>query len=273
MNKSLHIYRHTGRRRGFTLVEMLVVAALIAIFAGLAVFNITAQLEREKQKAAIAEARNIATAMSWAYDDLGFFPKIGLLRFNLDNLVEFLNGADFTSMEYHGHAVGNQLGLVNRAWRQNYLSSGGATDKIVKMHYSAGREIILDWPADPWGNPYVAYLVKTIPANTRDNPSNVPKQSFLTRANDKANRFAGVVSYGRNKVPGQTLDRKFDPTPRLGGRLYFQPNAADPKNFTALQPAQYTDQHLSYLLDKSPNLAGEGPYIMETGSDDRFFEF
>ena len=64
-----------GTRRAFTLVEMLIVAALIALFAGLAVFNVTEQYELNKQKAAVAECRQIGTSMNFALQDLGFFPK------------------------------------------------------------------------------------------------------------------------------------------------------------------------------------------------------
>ncbi len=74
------------RNRGFTLIEMLIVAALIAIFSALAVFNISEQLNISKGKAAVAECRSIATAMSFAHDDLGFYPKIGFLRYGFDEL-------------------------------------------------------------------------------------------------------------------------------------------------------------------------------------------
>ena len=91
MTKTMTIQKtRINRHSGFTLIEMLVVAALIAIFAGLAVFNIVEQLNREKEKAALAEARSIATAMSFAYDDLGFFPKLCFLRFGVDEFVSRL---------------------------------------------------------------------------------------------------------------------------------------------------------------------------------------
>src|SRR5688572_24721218 len=114
-----------SRRRGFTLVEMLVVAALIAIFAGLAVFAITAELERNKQKAAAAEARNIATALSFAYDDLGIFPRIGLLHFNQDVLLQYLisGGAGNDALEYHGYPIGNPEPKIKSSWKQNYLAA------------------------------------------------------------------------------------------------------------------------------------------------------
>src|SRR5688572_29195394 len=86
-NGLLRLHGGMQRRRGFTLVEMLVVSALIALFAGLAVFSITTQLEQNRKKAAVAECRQIATAMSFAHQDLSFFPKLCLLRFNYNELL------------------------------------------------------------------------------------------------------------------------------------------------------------------------------------------
>ncbi|MGB9692764.1 MAG: type II secretion system protein, partial [Candidatus Sumerlaeaceae bacterium] len=73
----------TGRysRKGFTLAEMLIVAALIALFSGLFIFSIETQYTLNKQKASVAECRQIATAMSFAQQDMGFFPKMCFLRF------------------------------------------------------------------------------------------------------------------------------------------------------------------------------------------------
>jgi prepilin-type N-terminal cleavage/methylation domain-containing protein len=272
--------------RGFTLVEMLVVAALIAIFAGLAVFNITAQLEREKSKASIAEARNIATAMSFAYDDLGFFPKIGLLKYNLDNVFQFLKGTGFDSAEYHSYVVGNQDVRMRKMWRQNYMAGSGP-DKTVKMHYmSNGKEMILDWPADPWGNPYVGYFIKTIPATS---PSAEPTQKFIQKAGEKANYAAAIVSYGRNRVPGMK-DSPPDPSQRFTWRLYGD-HAEGPRHFWLAQgdtaaPGGNLTGHayneynpnvrLQAFTDPSPQALTDPayqPYMKDRGSDDRYYEF
>ena len=277
---------HGAARRGFTLVEMLVVAALIAIFAGLAVFNITAQLEREKSKAAIAEARNIATGLSFAYDDLGFFPKLGLLKYNVDNLFEFLKGTAFDSAEYHSYTVGNQDVRLRKNWKQNYMAGAGP-DKTVLMHFTSnGKDVDppMDWPADPWKHPYVGYFLKTIPGTGNASPT----QKFIQNAGEKANYAAAIVSYGRNGVPGLG-DNPSQPGTRDSWRLYTE-NPLGPRHFTLCQgdspgvgiaggynqTTQRADAFTkSGAVAGAPdgNTDGSRPYIRERLSDDRYYEF
>lgn len=271
MTKSqITIRTHTAKSRGFTLVEMLVVAALIAIFAGLAVFNITAQLEREKSKAATAEARQIATAMSFAYDDLGFFPKIGLLRFNRDGIFDFLRGTGFDSAEYHGYAVGNQASRIEKKWRQNYLASSGPDKTVLMRFLSNGLQKELNWPADQWGNPYVGYFLKTIPAVGQE----PPKHKFIETASDKANYAAAIVSYGRNRVPGlRDNPLAADLTDRNPLRLYFE--GPLPREFRMYQPQDYNSDTLraDVFTGSSNDATFAKPYIRERLSDDRYYEF
>ena len=269
-------------KRGFTLVEMLVVASLIAIFAGLAVFSITAELERNKQKAAIAEARNIATAMSFAYDDLGFFPKFGLLHFNQYNIYDFLLGTGLDSAEYHGYPVGNLEAKLKNSWKNNYLASSGP-DKRAKFHYNSGRDLEIEWPADPWGNPYVAYFVKTIPSPSVGSP---PKQAFIQGAGERPNYFAGVVSYGRNAVPGMQQPLKVGTEAIANARRYDSANPAtmynpatpaQPKHYNALTPADYLDgsaratRMIQMMLPTTDGI--DSPNIRDESSDDRLYEF
>jgi prepilin-type N-terminal cleavage/methylation domain-containing protein len=269
-------------KRGFTLVEMLVVASLIAIFAGLAVFSITAELERNKQKAAIAEARNIATALSFAYDDLGYFPKIGLLQFNQYNVLDFLIGTGFDAIEYHGYSVGNLENKVKSSWKSTYMAGPGA-DKRAKFHYTSGRALEIDWPADPWGNPYVAYFVKTIPSPSVGTP---PRQAFIQGPGERANFCAGVVSYGRNAVPGMQQPLKLGTDAIANGRRYDGANPAtlykpatppQPKHYDALVPADYADgspRAVRMIQMLMPTTDGaDSPNIRDPSSDDRLYEF
>ena len=109
------------RRQAFTLIEMLIVAALLAIFASLAIINMSTQLNLNKQKAAVAECRQIATALSFVNDDMSLFPKLNFLRFNLTNLQnEALQGTPVinnTGFEMYGNVVGDLGTRLKRGWK------------------------------------------------------------------------------------------------------------------------------------------------------------
>jgi len=262
------------RTQGFTLIEMLVVAALIAIFAGLAVFNIVEQLQREKEKAALAEARSIATAMSFAYDDLGFFPKLCFLKFGVDELKKTIadDGLLNNEIEYHGYPNGNMLNMIGKNWGEKYMG-GSMPEKYVRMRFGANKE--MDWPADPFKQPYVAYFVKIEPPAGSTDPNAVPEPSFLSKFGEKPNYFAGIVSYGRNKVPGLTWDVASPMSHQYANFRLYTPTPND-RVFVQTEYNNLVAGHLMLLTDKAADIPGAGPTdysIREAGSDDKFFEF
>lgn len=272
------ITRRTSER-GFTLAEMLIVAALIALFSGLFIFSIETQYTLNKQKASVAECRQIATAMSFAQQDLGIFPKICFLRFNSTNLISLLTGMGFDAVEYHSLPVGDLQARLVKQWKGPYAAF--AQDRTVKMQFVSNnitREF--DWPADPFGNPYVAYFVTTDPPSG----GNPVRHRFIWSAGEKPNEFAGIVSYGRNRVPGLgDMPPEAAVNQRKSYRLYLE--TANPRVFQLLQagadptgssnPYNVPNGRLNMIL--LDPLAGAvdtlGPRIRETGSDDRYVEF
>lgn len=268
------------RNGGFTLIEMLVVAALIAIFAGLAVFNVVEQLNREKEKAALAEARSIATAVSFAYDDMGFFPKLCFLRFGVDEFLKLIDDQNIpaTAVDWFGLGAPNMRNRIESNWGEKYMA-GSMPDKFVNMRFPTNPGIPfgsgegINWPADPFRQPYMMYLVKVEPP--QGSPAGTP--AVIDWANDslgdKANYFAGIVSYGRNKVPGL----KWDAVPaviqgRLAGRLYVEvPDATTGIPYFVFDPARHTPGRLDLFVNDT---ATPGEFnIREAGSDDKYFEF
>lgn len=259
------------RNGGFTLIEMLVVAALIAIFAGLAIFNVVEQLNREKEKAALAEARSIATAMSFAYDDMGFFPRLCFLRFGVEEFKKIIadDNLPTDAIEYFGYPSATMASRINKDWGDKYMA-GSMPDKYATMNIATSVGIKdYEWPIDPFRQPYVAYLVKieTPPGGSQ------AEIKFLEKFGEKADYFAGIVSYGRNKVPGLTWDEIVPAivTPRADNRLYG--TTADPRVFNMPRPDTgfYNQARLNLLIEKST--AVDEPNIRDEGSDDKFFEF
>lgn len=277
MNTAIIHRGRTSRQRGFTLVEMLIVAALIAIFSSLAVINISTQMNLNKQKAAVAECRQIATAMSFAHDDLGIFPKICFLKFNLPNLTELLQGTPVVNnmvFESYGNPVGDLGSRLSRQWKGGYMSFN--TDKIVKMSMP-GLTPEVDWPADPWGNPYAVYLVYSDPLAT--DPNN--REQFIDNAGKSPNYLAAVVSYGRNSVPGLgDLPPQLEVDARKPLRVYDDVDIPARRYRLRHQEELNDDgfrvRRIDMVRSGAPLAAPDNvnlPRTRQAGSDDRIFEF
>lgn len=73
MNRGIHRQvRRAGK--GFTLLEMMLVVAIIGILMGVAVWNIVGQSDKARIKATQASMRNISTALGAYKADKGVFP-------------------------------------------------------------------------------------------------------------------------------------------------------------------------------------------------------
>jgi len=109
--------KRKDRRAGFTLIELMVVIAILGILAALVAPSIIGRKEDAMRAAAKAQIKNFEQALKLFYVDNGFYPST---EQGLQALVEKPT-----------------IGRIPTKWREGgYLES-----KTV--------------PKDPWGNPYV----------------------------------------------------------------------------------------------------------------------
>lgn len=280
---------HLSRARGFTLIEIMIVAALIALFSALAIFSMTYLVDTSKRKSAIADVRTIGSVLSTAAMDFGVLPKIGYLSESREGLEHMAPVGSKLPPEFDTlgfmPADSPQIRRITQNWEGPYLPnpaqrqvvSSGFKGYFTRMKL-AGSNVPLNWPADPWGNPYVVYLLHLDPG-----ANSAPR--WVLSPTEKANYRALVVSYGKNGIPGGSSDRRTITAAVLQEaekfllftRLTGNPNA----EFQALGPGEYGVQYLALHNRAGWNAAGFGgsyladeniPGILDSGSDDLAYQ-
>lgn len=242
----------SDRRRAFTLVELIIVAALISLFSTLAIFGVQALFRSNQRKAIIGETRQIAAAIDFAYQDVGIFPKLCFLDDSTSTLElsgERAFGSGIGALQIYSFMQALNLSTfrqgptIRENWKGPYFSPAqsrsrvsrgrGGSRKMILPDMQAGgasqEDATFDWPMDIHNNPYVVYMLnidRRIPSRpilqftTVDLPDeSISGDGLPTGYGEYVN---AVVSYGFNRVPG-------------GGELYVsdgdQNNASDPGPF------------------------------------------
>ena len=222
--------------RGFTLIEILIVGSLIVLFAGIAVINIQEIYKNNVRKAALGETNQLGVALSMAHQDLGFLPKLGFLILPDKLLINYATAQppgddkiyDFfdTIGYFNEYGIGDKSvpppttiterwqtgGYFSMSQGRNNINQGrgGSVRMRVAPHVDAA---VVDWPADPWGNPYVVYLLKV--DETAAVASTRVFWRFTDSVSDKSDYKTMAVSYGPNGVPG-VIWRKKNTNDRYG---------------------------------------------------------
>lgn len=307
--------RWTKRQQaGFTLIEILIVAALIALLSGIAAINIQRAYVDNQRKATFGECYNISTALQFAYDDTQVYPKLCFLSHNIHFLAPPVQpGAPspgpflLSGFEYIGHEVNQPPTVAKRIienWAQGFGSNGyfsapagrrgmfqGRRGGVIKMEIpedvyqnlvsSPDRDHpIYDWPADPWGRPYVVYLID----QSGVTPEGLPNVFFPTshfRRHEDVVFVRAVVSYGPNGIPGGSAEWSTAEvnalTPyslyRRDDRLY-----PDESDYRALRPSEYNENIGGATRAQSWSFSRLNPSIpligvTDDGSDDIIREF
>lgn len=327
MKRRLNRYQQARRRRGFTLVELVIVGALIALFSSLAVFSVQQQFRSNLRKATIGETRQIATSLDFANLDTSIFPKLCFLaesREGIAFLAQQMGESPtqlFGSLEmYNRGAAAVQSGSINNAsrifnqWDGPYFAlsqaragvsqgRGGYTYMLLPDLNASGPNSTttpggIRWPADPYNNPYVVYMLDLV-LGTPSFLQFVPDGQDLGR---KGNYVNAVVSYGPNNYPGGVefeeprilFQGSGDPFDQTGGstpyalRLYTgRPGFTGEKgaitfrwrggdlNFDGLarERANMWSRDFFNVGGVTPYAPSSGLGIADPGSDDIVFEF
>lgn len=139
--------------RGFTLIEVIVVAAIIAILAGILVPMIFNQIDEAKITRAQAECKTISTAMLMFRKDTGKWPyytpgvaDCSITYFTLQSGTgtEPLDAAGDWNIGLNAFALGNILNLP------------GTNPPIPQACYNdKAKSYLSEDKSDPWGSQYI----------------------------------------------------------------------------------------------------------------------
>lgn len=161
---------------GFTLVEMIVVLAVVLLLTGIAVPMITGYVNDGRRARAEAEVKLVASAVTSFYKDLGGWPARNSA--GVDNQLYVLcsgpalpSGNPFTRSHRftnwlldgtHGDTLDNHL-LQNTPGGAS--AAAYATTGSVRWRgpYTAGG-----LPLDPWGHPYLVTVISGFSANANN---------------------------------------------------------------------------------------------------------
>ena len=268
----------------------MIVAALISLFSALAIFSMTYLVDTSKRKSAIADVRTIGSVLSTATMDFGVIPKIGYLSESRESLEHMaaVGGklpAEFDTLGLMP-ADSPQIRRIVQEWEGPYLpnpAQRGMVSSGFKGYYTrmklAGSNVPLNWPADPWGNPYVVYLLHLDPG-----ANSAPR--WVQTHTEKANYAAIVVSYGKNGIPGGSSDPRTiltaDRTAAEGFLLFTRLTGNPNADFQALSPGEYGTRYLALHNNAGWQAAGYGqgsylpnqniPGILDPGSDDLVYQ-
>lgn len=186
---------HKKDSRGFTLMEMVVVLAVIAILAAILTPIINSYVERARLNSARSDVKNIAAAFVQFNTDAKFWPIYKTAADAPNNANATLNVWDFMGSE------GNNATLTGAGWSALSTTTGALSDFLNTNFYGLNaapvtgggpsqpvyRGPYLELGPDPWGSRYYVTSKWLKPGSNQD-------------------KAAFVVSPG----PNATIDTAYD---------------------------------------------------------------
>ncbi len=150
-------------RKGFTLLELLVVVAIIAIIAGAVVSSYEGLADDSRTKMALNNMAEIRSAFQKFRQDMLVLPKEGVIHSTNVTLPASTNASWFDDSS-NFHQIFNKpvdktistrwdnIPGKSRAWRGPYCT--GSVNAVIISGLPAAPQIL-----DPWGKPFLYIIV------------------------------------------------------------------------------------------------------------------
>lgn len=162
-----------NRQAGFTLVEVIVVLAVVLLLTGIAVPMISGYMEDGRRARAAAEVKVIGSALASFYKDVGVYPTRDSSGAGSKIYVLFTGATRPTTNPW---TAGNQLAtwtlnasysdlLDNQLLRNQPGGQSSAAYATTGANQWRGPYLAGSSPLDPWGRPYVINVLSTFNTN------------------------------------------------------------------------------------------------------------
>ncbi len=134
--------RYVQGEKGFTLIEVLVVAGIVAILAGILVPLILKEIDESRISRAYGDIRSISAAMLVFKKDTGMWPDMDN---NCQRTVTLLRGVGNMPQDASNKGFVN---TVESTYNDHLVQTSGC--------YNNWKGAYIAWvTADPWGNSYI----------------------------------------------------------------------------------------------------------------------